>query len=151
MLTQRKLEAAHIRRQIDQLDLSATPTGPVALAPELEAEIESLIAQYKGEPLAENEPLLPKIEAEIASLKMMKGETNGQALACPNCAKAVSADDAFCSGCGQTLVDVQKASPATHMDCPSCGYAFQPGDAFCAQCGQALSASVDPQPHNETR
>jgi Double zinc ribbon len=49
---------------------------------------------------------------------------------CPDCGYPVTADDAFCRGCGV---------PRTPGPCPSCGAPRGPRDAFCGRCGRTFS------------
>jgi hypothetical protein len=137
LLSRAKLEAAHIRRQIDQLDTAAAET-PVESS--LEAEIEKVIAQMRRQP-ATSQALLAEVEAEIEALKDIGVERFNTPL-CSFCGKALRPGDAFCNGCGQAVTPVE--------NCPQCGYAYQPGDAFCARCGAVLKAGVEVPDYEDT-
>ena len=118
------MDPSEIRQQIDRL----TQTEP-QLDAGLDTEIETLIAQLRGKnPKGQQKALLREVNAELASLKRNPPHN----LACPNCHKPYQVSDTFCSGCGQSLAELQANS------CPQCGHPFQPDDAFCTKCGAAL-------------
>jgi len=127
LLTKSKLEAAQIRRQIDQM----SQQSEVDLDPNIDAEIEKLVAQLKNSPANGNEPLLKEIDKEIEILKHVRHDT----LTCPNCGSIAQVGDAFCSSCGQSLENVK----VNENTCPECGTSIQPDDAFCAKCGTELN------------
>jgi predicted nucleic acid-binding Zn ribbon protein len=129
LLPRAKLEAAEIRRQIDQF--SQYP--PATIDQALDTTIESLVAQLRQGQLNGNEALLGEVEAEIESLKHGQFDPQTGHLTCPNCGKTFEVGDAFCSRCGHSLAE---------DTCPQCGQTFQPGDAFCAKCGTALENNI---------
>jgi hypothetical protein len=139
LLNRTKLEAAGVRRHIDQLKRSSTEAIDAAL----EAEIETLIAQTSPAGLNGHEPLLREVETEIELLKQVKpGQPTDHAprfsqdgLICPQCAQPVQSGDAFCARCGHSLAELE----VKENICPECGYEYQPDDAFCARCGMALT------------
>ncbi|HEX9924132.1 MAG TPA: zinc ribbon domain-containing protein [Anaerolineae bacterium] len=139
LLNRTKLEAANVRRHIDQLNRSA----PESIEAGLEAEIEALIAQTGRAALNGNEALLREVEAEIELLKQVKPgpqmdvatPVRADGLTCPHCAQPVQSGDAFCARCGQSLAGLE----AKENVCPECGYEHQPDDAFCARCGTTLT------------
>jgi hypothetical protein len=130
LLTKSKLEAAQIRRQIDQMSQSSE----AEIDPDIDAEIEKLVAQLKAAPANGNEALLKEVDKEIEILKHAQDDT----LACPSCGSVAQADDSFCSSCGQSLENV-KIDKST---CSECGTPIQPDDAFCAKCGTELDNSL---------
>lgn len=132
LLSKTKLEAAQIRRQIDHLSQEQLSVTDIDAA--LDAEIENLVAQLRNDRRNGNESLLQEVNAEI---ELLKNTPSQKSLACPNCAKRVRPEDAFCSGCGQSLDGLKSANESA---CPECGAEIQPEDAFCAQCGAALNA-----------
>jgi predicted nucleic acid-binding Zn ribbon protein len=147
LLHKTKLEAATLRRHIDQLSRGAATEIDVSLG----AEIEALVAQFKTGSLNGHEQLLREVDAEIALLKALDlGEPglsgDSPTLTCPHCGRTVEADDIFCSRCGQPLPE-----PAPEIDediCPNCGYTYQPDDLFCAKCGAALEAATRQEPED---
>ena len=130
LLTKSKLEAAQIRRQIDQMSQQTDAD----LDPAIDTEIEKLVAQLKSSPVNGNEPLLKEVDKEIEILKHAQHDT----LTCPNCGNIAQAGDAFCSSCGQSLENVK----ADENTCPQCGTSIQPDDAFCAKCGTELNSNL---------
>lgn len=137
LLNRTKLEAARIRQQIDQLSASLTP---VAVNPNLDGEIEKLIAQMRRQPAAAPD-LQAEVEAEIETLKHIQPELLVTSV-CPDCGRAIRPGDAFCSGCGRAI--------SQEDTCSQCGYAYQPGDAFCARCGATLKAGVEVPNYEDT-
>lgn len=136
LLTKSKLEAAQIRRQIDQMNQQTD----IELDPNIDAEIEKLVAQLKNSPVNGNEALLKEVDKEIEILKHAQHDT----LTCPNCGSIAQVGDAFCSSCGQSLENVK----VDENSCPKCGTAIEPDDAFCAKCGTELNnrlATRNPQ------
>lgn len=138
LLNQTKLEAANLRRQIDHLS-----SAVVEVDVSLDAEIETLVAQFKNSGINGNEALIREVEAEIELLKDLELDEQAdtasaadETLICPNCHQPVRADDAFCSRCGQSLAEL--AAKIDEDTCPECGYGFQSDDLFCAQCGFAF-------------
>jgi hypothetical protein len=139
LLNRTRLEAARVRRHIDQFNRRATE----AIEAGLDAEIEALIAHMSRAGLNGSEPLLREVEAEIELLKQVKTEQQTGAaahfsqnrLTCPHCTQPVRPGDAFCARCGQSLAGVE----VKENICPACGYEHQPDDAFCARCGTALT------------
>ena len=140
LLAKTKLEAAHIRRQIDQLNQHTE------IAPNLEADIEKLIAQVRNGALHREDNLLQReIDSEIEQLKTVGLESSPTTRSCPNCDAAISTEDAFCSRCGQPLTPNINEEVELDQDvCPSCGFELQPDDAFCAQCGASVSQIPTP-------
>ena len=126
LLQKTKLEAAHIRRQIDQFDPLDAP-----LEPGLEAEIEARVAQVKQEPEFGDQALRHEVEAVIERLKTTT------ALTCPACGHTAQQGDAFCSRCGQALL-----VEARQDVCPECGAPFKAEDAFCVTCGAELQSQM---------
>ncbi|MDR2672742.1 MAG: zinc ribbon domain-containing protein [Coriobacteriales bacterium] len=59
-----------------------------------------------------------------------------QTLVCPSCGKGLAATDAFCTGCGTSMVDIRK----TLNLCAACGTPLTPDSKFCMGCGAALGA-----------
>ncbi len=141
LLTKSKLEAAQIRRQIDLLSQSTTSK----IDPEIEAKIESLVAEFKNSGLNGNEALLQNVETEIEALKNIQPDS--QTGFCPHCGRNFQMDDAFCSGCGQSLADVKTNKNA----CPECGSAIQPDDTFCAKCGVVLDSKLTTRSQKTSR
>lgn len=131
LLVRSKLNAAKIRQQIDLLSEAAEPE-PVDET--VDAEIEQLVAQLRNGHQAADEPLLAEVEAEIGLLKQAQAVPS--AVSCSKCGKAVQPDDAFCSRCGQPVVQPEVKAPADV--CPACGYKIKADDAFCAKCGATL-------------
>ena len=127
LLTKSKLEAAQIRRRIDQMS-----QDEIDLDPNIDAEIEKLVTQLKTSPANGNQALLKEIDKEIEILKHARHDT----LTCPNCGNIAQADDAFCSSCGQSLENVK----ADENTCPECGASIESDDAFCAKCGAKLNS-----------
>lgn len=144
LLNKTKMDAAQVRRHIDQLSRSTA----VDLESSLEAEIERQIASLKQGHFNGNEALLREVEAEIELLKNIElAAPAGPAaatLACPKCRQTIRPGDTFCSHCGQSLAEFEAQTGPD--SCPRCGYAFQPEDLFCARCGVALQA--DPNHKN---
>lgn len=148
LLNRTKLEAASVRRHIDQLN------GPVAESVDagLEAQIETLIAQMNTVGLNGNESLLREVEAEIELLKQVKpgpqtavaAPIRADGLTCPHCAQPVRPGDAFCAHCGQSLAGLE----INEAVCSECGYEYQADDAFCARCGTALFQAQQQAPKN---
>jgi len=138
LLNRTKLEAANVRRHIDQLNRSSTEAIDAAL----DAKIEALIAQMSSTGLNGDELLLREVEAEIELLKQVKPEQptdqaprfSQDGLICPQCAQPVRSGDAFCARCGQSLAELE----VKENICSECGYECQPDDTFCARCGTAL-------------
>ena len=63
---------------------------------------------------------------------------------CPNCARLIEDDAAFCMYCGFNFRDAE-------LICPSCGTAVPPEASFCPKCGCKLSQgqdsyAVEPEP-----
>jgi hypothetical protein len=148
LLSRTKIEAAHIRQQIDQLDMAAADAPIVArttadapIESSLETEIEEAISQMRRRPPTSQE-LLAEVEAEIEALKDIGVERLNTPV-CSHCGRELRLEDAFCSGCGQAVTPVE--------NCPQCGYAYQPGDAFCARCGAVLKAGVEVPDYEDTR
>jgi len=131
LLVRSKLNAAKIRQQIDLLS-EAAEAEPVDET--VDAEIEQLVAQLRNGHQAADELLLAEVEAEIELLKQAQAVPS--AVSCSKCGKAVQPDDAFCSRCGQPVVQPEVKAPADV--CPACGYKIKADDAFCAKCGAAL-------------
>ena len=129
LLTKSKLEAAQIRRQIDQMS-----QNEVDVDPNIDAEIEKLVTQLKTSPANENESLLKEVDKEIEILKHAQHDT----LTCPNCGSIAQVGDAFCSSCGQSLENVK----INENICPECGASIEPDDAFCAKCGTELNSKL---------
>jgi len=129
LLTKSKLEAAQIRRRIDQMS-----QDEVDLDPNIDAEIEKLVAQLKSGPTNGNEALRKEVDKEIEILKYARHDT----LTCPNCGNIAQVGDAFCSSCGQSLENVK----VDENTCPECGASIQPDDAFCAKCGTELKSEL---------
>jgi uncharacterized OB-fold protein len=129
LLTKSKLEAAQIRRRIDQMS-----QVDVELDPNIDAEIENLVAQLKTAHANGNKTLLKEVDKEIEILKHAGHDT----LTCPDCGSIAQVGDAFCSSCGQSLENVQVDANT----CPECGTAIQPDDAFCAKCGTELDNNL---------
>lgn len=126
LLVKAKLEAAHLRRQIDWLS-----QGDLALDPALDARLEALVAQTRQTEPNGSSTLRRQVEAEIEALKQ------SATLACPHCGKLYQSGDMFCAGCGQAIPAAQPLST-----CPQCGHTIQPDDAFCARCGSALPKTI---------
>jgi predicted Zn-ribbon and HTH transcriptional regulator len=136
LLTKAKVEAAHIRRQLDRL------TQQVDLDPVLEAEIERLVADLRANASTIDPTVQQEVEAELSQL-LTRNVASSRT--CPHCGKMLILTDAFCSGCGQALDPLEVIE--AKQGCPKCGYAFQEDDAFCAQCGLPLAeASLQPTP-----
>lgn len=131
LLPKIKLEAAQIRQQIDRLSQDQL----LLIDPALDAEIERLVRQVRTAEPNGSATLLPEIEAEIEALKHISIDLERGGPACPTCAKPYRPGDAFCTGCGQAL-------PQLEAGCPACGAPYQPGDAFCAKCGAPLTEDV---------
>jgi len=129
LLTKSKLEAAQIRRQIDQMT-----QHDIDLDPNIDAEIEKLVAQLKESPVNGNKALLKEVDKEIEILKHAQHDT----LTCPNCGSIAQVGDAFCSSCGQSLENVN----VNEDTCPECGASIEPDDAFCAKCGTQLNSKL---------
>ncbi|MBN1220320.1 MAG: zinc ribbon domain-containing protein [Anaerolineae bacterium] len=127
LLPKTKLEAARIRRQIDQLGRQEFEIDPA-----LDAEIETLVAQLRNDKPNGNEILHRDVEAEIEALKNTRFD------ACPNCGRFIQTGDAFCSSCGQSLANL---NPNKNI-CRQCGSPVQADDAFCAKCGAALGRNL---------
>lgn len=138
LLNRAKLEAAGLRRQIDQLDTTTVETPVIS---RVDTEIEDVIAQMRRRPSA-SQDLLTEVEAEIEALKDI-GVEKVSTSACSHCGKAVRPGDAFCSGCGQAVTLTE--------NCPQCGYSYQPGDTFCARCGAVLKAGVEVPDYEDSR
>ncbi len=99
LLNKGKLEAAQLRQQFDDLSNVSNDT------------IELLITRMKESPVTVDEMLQREINTEIEQLKKMSASSmKKKGSACPKCGKSYQANDAFCSGCGQTLVKVSKKS-----------------------------------------
>jgi hypothetical protein len=129
LLQKSKLEAAQIRRQIDQLRQQGREIDPT-----IDAEIETLVAQLKEDRLNGSDSLGREVEAEIESLKEIRLDESG-GLTCPKCGRTAQVGDAFCSGCGQSLAGAKAI-------CPNCGAAIEADDAFCAKCGTTLDKDL---------
>ncbi len=135
LLNKTKVEAADIRRQIDML--SNKPTAPVRA--DLDAEIETMIVQYRNGNMADNEALLQAVNAEIELLK--DAQPDAQPV-CSACGKHLQTDDIFCSRCGQPVPTTESKTDVKTGFCPQCGHAVQAGDAFCVKCGAFFSKDV---------
>jgi DNA-directed RNA polymerase subunit RPC12/RpoP len=130
LLTNSKLEAAQIRRQIDQMSQATE----VDLDPNIDVEIEKLVAQLRTDSVNGNETLLKEVDKEIEILKHAQHDT----VTCPNCSSIAQVGDTFCSKCGQSLENVK----VDKNTCPECGTSIQPDDAFCAKCGTELNNNL---------
>jgi Zn finger protein HypA/HybF involved in hydrogenase expression len=132
LLARTKIEAAEIRQQIDRL---SRRRETAEADPAREDEIETLIAQAKSGLLTNgNEPLLREIEAEVETLKHINLPDGDTAeMACPQCGTPYVVGDAFCTGCGYAVGELE-----TTPTCPECQLPVEPDDAFCARCGTAL-------------
>ncbi len=138
LLPKTKIEAAQIRRKIDQLQQGYVESDPI-----LEANLEALVAQLKNSDLSHNS-LLADVQADIDRLK----QTGGDSQLCPQCDHLVDISDAFCAGCGHPMTDdVPPTADESAASCAKCGMALQPGDAFCAQCG---TATEEARPHTDS-
>jgi class 3 adenylate cyclase len=62
-------------------------------------------------------------------------------VACPNCGRAVAAEDRFCGGCGSELP----------VACRECGRPLRPGQAFCTNCGTARGEAAQTNATTEDR
>ena len=131
LLVKAKLEAAHIRRQIDLFGAQQTE-----LESGLDAEIERIVAELRQTP-AEDDGLRAEVSQELDQLKHRSQSHSSEQ--CPKCGKTISPQDAFCSGCGQATAELKIDKQASKSQCPQCGYLTQPDDAFCAQCGLTLA------------
>lgn len=133
LLHKTKLDAAHIRRQIDRLE----EMGEAATDDTLDAEIEALVRQQHSSPLNGKKSLLKEIDAEIEAFKTLDFDDD---FTCPNCGKPCSPNDAFCAGCGHALPAFEvPPSTASIENCPDCGAPIHSDDAFCAKCGTVLA------------
>jgi len=126
LLPKTRLQAANLRRQMDQL---SPDTGP-AIDPALDARIETLVAELKNGPMNDNEALRQEVEAEIEALKHLQPDAETP---CPHCGHTAQPGDTFCSRCGQAL-------PKTA--CPHCGHVVHSTDDFCARCGSVLNNNI---------
>lgn len=138
LLAKAKLEAAAIRQQFDRL----SQTAATAIDPQLDAQIETLVAEFKQQPKASSKALHRAVEAEIEALKGAAPARSNER-SCPNCGKPVDIEDAFCSKCGQALPQLSQPAGPDETLCPQCSYAYQPGDTFCAHCGAALAGAIN--------
>lgn len=128
LLNKAKLEAANLRRKIDQLSTETTS---------LHDELESLITQTRQTSLSpENETLLSGLDAEIATLKNELPTTAPTQLACPKCNTPVDSSHEFCSSCGHKLEWKKE------VVCQQCGYAYSQTDTYCARCGTLLKSEA---------
>ncbi len=136
LLAKIKQEAAQIRKEIDRL----TAHG---VSPALDAEIETLVTQTRGQLQHDNgsAALLAEIDARIERLKVAQG--NGHITTCPKCHARVMLGDAYCASCGHTLDEISLKS-ASVRQCAACHGPVQPGDAFCASCGAPLDPMTMP-------
>jgi len=139
LLHKTKLDAAHIRRQIDRLE----ELGEAAADTALDAEIENMVRRQRTAPLNGNQALLKEIDAEIEALQTLDVDDGP---ACLQCGKPYQPGDAFCAGCGQSLpaVEIPPAAEVTPA-CPDCGAPAHSDDAFCAKCGASLAVSTQPE------
>ncbi|MBN1994152.1 MAG: zinc-ribbon domain-containing protein [Anaerolineae bacterium] len=136
LLPQTKLEAARIRQQIDLKRGTAAPE----IDPALDAEIEALIATFKGSHLNDNETLQQEVDAEIQTLKNIPLKAQTGQPACPSCGQALVVGDTFCSGCGQALANF--SAKIAKNTCPHCHHPLQPGDAYCPKCGMVVNSDL---------
>ena len=132
LLAKTKLQAAQIRQQIDTLTQSPTAQEDAAL----NAEIESLIAQYRNGNISDNANQMQEVDAEIERLKNVQPETQ---LVCSACQNPLHPNDAFCSRCGQPITVIKVKAETMADSCPKCGRPSKTGDAFCAGCGAVLT------------
>lgn len=74
---------------------------------------------------------------------MSGGDTvDAVATTCPVCGTPVSAQDAFCGGCGNSRTASWGTSKAVSTRaCPACGAALDDLDTFCGTCGSAAPRS----------
>jgi rRNA maturation endonuclease Nob1 len=148
LLARTKLEAATIRRQIDQLSNISAPQPNT----ELDAEIETLIARLRDDHRVQNDALLPEVNAELELLKNVQVEHALQTGSiCATCGNSLQPDDAFCSRCGQSVPLPETKADLEAGVCPQCGYATQVGDAFCAQCGTSLNKDSATQDYKDIK
>ena len=84
--------------------------------------------------------MMPAMYSEIIKNTPQAGE----ALKCPDCQNAITADAKFCPACGHQLL--------VYQQCPQCGKNAPPHAKFCSSCGQALSVKQSPAicPHCKT-
>lgn len=129
LLVKSKSEAARLRQLLDRLTLDSD------INPELDAQIEELVAHTRCAPLNRNgnHALLEKIDQNIARLK----NSHGHCTTCQHCNGRVVLSDAFCPSCGLALSNghVQVISSNT---CIKCQTPVEPSDVFCTGCGTAL-------------
>ncbi|GAB4436157.1 MAG: hypothetical protein Kow0031_17920 [Anaerolineae bacterium] len=138
LLVKSKTEAARLRQMLDRMTFES------GISPEVDAQIEALIADTRQLPLNRNgnRALLKQIDRNIAQLK----SSNGHCTACPHCDGRVLLSDSFCPSCGLALNN-GPATIATANTCQKCSAPVEPADAYCAGCGAALdplhSASLE--------
>jgi len=141
LLVDTKLEAAKIRHQLDRLSASML-ADPIDT--DLDAEVETMIAQVRQNSSGDYKSLLKEVEVEIEQLKNLKPDS--QSPLCSNCGHALNREDAFCARCGTAV-----QAPISPNTCPQCGYIHQPDDAFCARCGATLSETITDRSIEDTR
>jgi rubrerythrin len=133
LLSLSKSRAAKIRREMTLLN------NQLEIYPELDAEIEALIAQTRRQALSNingKGTMLRQVDQEIAELV----HGNGHTIACPRCQARVLIGDSFCPACGHSTNHNHTASPGEEdeLNCRQCGTTVHATDAFCAGCGLAL-------------
>lgn len=92
------------------------------------------------------------VQQDVASqeqvIDMIKQELPPEPPTCPQCGRDVTSSDAFCPGCGATLVGNNPASPVVNsvptpslsQNCPKCHKPVRSGAAFCPACGARTTA-----------
>lgn len=85
-----------------------------------------------------------EIAAQEQTIDVIKQEQPPEPPACPQCGREVSSSDAFCPGCGVTLVTTPAPQPVAAntptSSCPQCRKPVRAGAAFCPACGARLTA-----------
>lgn len=129
LLVRSKADAARLRQMLDRFGLNSDVT------PELDAQIEELVAHTRRAPLNRNgnRALLESIDRNIAQLR----NGNGHCTTCHHCNGRVQLSDAFCPSCGLALSNGCVTVTASNT-CTNCHTPVEPSDAFCAGCGTAL-------------
>jgi len=93
----------------------------------LRSELLAQAAQLIQSQETEDEAIEKLIRARREALSVV------EARKCSQCGRKLSADDCFCSACGQPV----------GVSCPQCGKSITSEDRFCSACGEPVEAKSE--------